>query len=272
MHVLHVIRIGGVLDDHLRVHLDPVDHPGVRVQRVVLVGLQFGQHRGLPVRRAAVTLVPHQDEAVPLRAGVRADADVLLAADLAVRDQRIRAVAVPAPAVPRADDPLTLDGAADSHVRPEVLAVGVEHVELPGLGAEDHQFLAEVVGPFHLARGQLGGESDDEPARREPIRREADAAWPEFTLRRIVWCPQPSPPLLSPSARTTGQVTTCPLPIFTILGILGQGHESRSATDEDGGCPRRFRSTCQILRCGRTVFPTICSPSCAASGRSFTTS
>ena len=67
VHVLHVIRVGGVLDDHLRVHLDPVEHPTVRVQRVVLVGFQFGQHRRLPVRRPAVPLVPDQDEAVPLQ-------------------------------------------------------------------------------------------------------------------------------------------------------------------------------------------------------------
>src|SRR4029078_3369094 len=105
------------------------------LMRWVGVGcLTLGQRGSLPVRRAAVTLVPHEDEAVPLHAGVRADADVLLAADLAVRNQRIRAVAVPAPAVPGTDDPFTLDGAADSHVRPEVLTVGVERIERTGLG------------------------------------------------------------------------------------------------------------------------------------------
>ena len=89
------------------------------------------------------------------------------------------------PAVPRADDVLALDGAADPHVRAEVLAVGVEHVELAGLGAEDHQFFAEVVGALDLTGGQLGGEADDEPARREPVFRKADPACAEFPFRRV---------------------------------------------------------------------------------------
>jgi len=165
--------------------LDPVEHSAVRVQRVVLVGFQLGQHRRLPVRRPAVPLVPHQDEAVPLRDRVGLDADVLLAADLAVRDQGIGAVAVPMPAVPRADDVFALDGAADAHIRTEVLAVGVQHVDLSRRGAEDHQLLAEVVRALDLAGSQFGGESDDEPPGREAVCRQADAAWPEFALRRI---------------------------------------------------------------------------------------
>src|SRR6185503_6046981 len=165
------------------------------------------------------------------------------------------------------DDPFTLDGAADSHVRPEVLTVGVEHIELTGLGPEDHQFFAEVVGPFHPARGELGGESGDEPPRREPIRRETDAAWPEFTLRRI--CAVRNH-LRHCSLRPHSQQGRSPN--LSVAYFYYFRHSRSRSTKRGCGCPPRFRSTCQILRCGRTVFPTICSWSCAATGRSFTTS
>ncbi len=145
VHVLDVVGVGRVLDDHLRVHFDPVEHPAVRVQRVVLAGFQFGQRRRLPVRRASVAFVPDQDEAVPLHGRVGADADVVLAADLAVRDQRVAAVTTPLPAVPGADDVLALDRAADTHVGAEVLAVRIQHADLAGRGAEQHQLLTEVV-------------------------------------------------------------------------------------------------------------------------------
>ena len=185
VHVLHVVRVGGVLDDHLRVHLDPVDHLGVRVQRVVLVGFQLGQHRRLPVRGPAVPFVPHQDEAVPLHAVVGADADVGLAADLAVRDQRVGAVAAPSPAVPGADDVFALHLAADGQVGAQVLAVGVQHVHLAGLGAEQHHFLAEVVRTLDFTDGQVGRERDDEPSRRKPVRRYRDTRT-ELFVRRVV--------------------------------------------------------------------------------------
>ena len=111
---------------------------------------------------------------------------LLLAADLAVRDQRVGAVAPPLPAVPGADDVFALDGATDAHVGAEVQAVGVEHVHLAGLGAKQHQFLAEVVHPLDLTGGQFRGEADDEPARREPVRRQRYAGRTELTFRRIV--------------------------------------------------------------------------------------
>ena len=101
---------------------------------------------------------------------------------------------------------LALDGAADAHVRAEVLAVRVEHVDLPGRGAEDHQFLAEVVRALDLAGSQLGGEADNEPAGREAVRRKADAAGAEFAFRRIDGrVVESCPSLPSPSARTPGR-------------------------------------------------------------------
>ena len=175
VHVLDVIRVGGVLDDHLRVHLDPVDHLGVRVQRVVLVGFQLGQHRRLPIGGPAMPLVPDQDEAIPLHSVIGADPYVGLAANLAVRDQRIRAVAAPAPPVPGADDVLALHGATDAQVGAQVLAVRVQHVHLAGLGAEQHQLLTEVVGALDFTGSQVGSEGDDEPPRREAVLRQRNA-------------------------------------------------------------------------------------------------
>ena len=64
-----------------------------------------------------------------------------------------------------------------------------------------------------------------------------------------------------------GQVRPCPSSIVTILSILGQGQPN-----EEPACPRPLRSICRIPPCGGTDFPTSCSPSCAASGRSSTTS
>ncbi|CAG7041751.1 hypothetical protein PICSAR181_01158 [Mycobacterium avium subsp. paratuberculosis] len=186
VHVLDVVGVGGVLDDHLRVHLDPVDHLGVRMQRVVLAGFQLRQHRRLPVRGPAVPLVPGQHEAVPLHARVGADADVVLAADLAVGNQRVAAVAAPLPPVPGADDVLALHGAADAEVGAQMLTVGVHHVHPPRRGAEQHQLLAEVVRALDLAGGQVGSERHDEPARREPVGRQCDAGLPELPLRRIL--------------------------------------------------------------------------------------
>ena len=69
------------------------------------------------------------------------------------------------PAVPRADDVLALDGPADPHVGAEVQAVGVQHIELAGLGAEDHQFFAEVVRPLDLAGSQL----EAKPTMNQPV-------------------------------------------------------------------------------------------------------
>ncbi len=182
VHVLNVVRVGGVLDDHLRVHLDPVEHLGVRVQGVVLVGLQLRQHRRLPVRRPTVPLVPGQHEAVPLHARIGPDADVVLAADLAVGNPRIAAVTAPLPPVPRTDDVLALHGAADGEVGAEVLAVGVHHMNLARLGAEEHQLLTEVVRALDLTGSQVGAEGDDEPARRETVGRQGDAGLPELSF------------------------------------------------------------------------------------------
>src|SRR6202044_3683980 len=78
-----------------------------------------------------------------------------------------------------------LDGATDTHVGAEVLTVRIEYVHLAGLGAEQHHFLAEVVHPLDLAGRQVRGEADDEPSGRESVRRQADAAGPEFAFGRI---------------------------------------------------------------------------------------
>jgi hypothetical protein len=129
--------------------------------------------------------MPDQDEAVPLGAVIGADADVVLAADLAVRDQRIGAVTAPAPAVPGADDVFAFDRAADAHVGAQVLTVGVQHVQFAGLGAEHHQFLPEVVRSLDVAGSQLRSETDDEPSGRESVGRQADAARPELAFRRV---------------------------------------------------------------------------------------
>ena len=240
-----MIRVRGVLDDHLRVHLDPVEHAGVRMQRVVLVGLEFGQHRRLPVGCPAVAFVPHQDESVPLRARIGPHADILLAADLAVRDQRIGAIAVPMPAMPRTHDVLALDGPADPHVRAEMLAVRVQHMHLPGLGAKQHQLLTEVMHPLHLADRQVRREPDDEPARRE---RYGDSPIPPGPNSRSDGSLDESATVFVTArsipdtvgyrcVRTVRAIPAydpafeiCrPLPIFTILGILGQGRR-----DKDG--------------------------------------
>src|SRR5262249_36908953 len=88
-------------------------------------------------------------------------------------------------AMPWTHDLFALDGAADAQVRPQVLAIRVEHVDPPGLGPEDHQLFAEVVGAFHLPGSKIRGESHDEPPRREPVWRQPDSTGPEFPFRRI---------------------------------------------------------------------------------------
>ena len=113
---------------------------------------------------------------------VGADAHVVLAADLAVRDQRVGAVAAPLPPVPGADDVFALHRAADAHVGAEVLTVGVQHVHLAGLGAKQHHLLAEVVRTLDLTDGQVGCERDDEPPRREPVGGQGNAALTELAV------------------------------------------------------------------------------------------
>ena len=45
VHRADVVRVGRVLHDHLRVHLHPVDHARVRVDRVVVAALELGNAR-----------------------------------------------------------------------------------------------------------------------------------------------------------------------------------------------------------------------------------
>ena len=180
VHVLHVVRVGGVLDDHLRVHLDPVEHPGVRVQRVVLVGFQLGQHRRLPVRRAAVPLVPDQDEAVPLHASGRCgcgrcscsrscctgSAHWCRRPATASRARGRRCSRLP----PCRRRPCWRRGAGSR--RP---------AHAPGRTAvrNMHQFLTEVVRALDFDRrpGRMP-KADDEPARREAVGRQRNAGDP----------------------------------------------------------------------------------------------
>ena len=87
--------------------------------------------------------------------------------------------------MPRADDVLALDGAADPHVGAEVLAVRVQHMHFAGLGAKQHHLLAEVMHPLDAAGRQIRGEADDEPSGRETVGRQADAGRAEFPFRWV---------------------------------------------------------------------------------------
>ena len=266
---LHVIRVGRVLDDHLRMHLDPVHHPRVRVKRVVLVGFELGKHRRLPVGGPAVALVPHHDEAVPLLRRSR-----ILIFTFCLQPILLYGISafVPSPrhspAVPRADDVLTLDGAADAHVGAEVLTVGVEHVDRAGLGAEDHQFFAEVVGALDLAGSQLRGEADDEPAGREPVLRQADPAGPNSRSDGSIVESEIVSVMPTPSARTIRAGQT-----LSIVYCYYFKH-SRSRTAKPGAAHAHDHASRFVgFRLVAERFSRrVSSPSCVASGRSFTTS
>ncbi|CNH10828.1 Uncharacterised protein [Mycobacterium tuberculosis] len=186
--------------------------------------------------------MPHHDEAVPLRGRVGADAHVGLAFDLAVGNLGVGAVTAPPPPVPGADDVLAFHFAADAHVGAQVLAVGVHHVHLAGFGAEYHQFLAEVVGALHVTGGQVGGEGDDEPSRREPVLRQRDARsellvrWIHARIRSRVRnriChealrfPRGRAQLGRPSTRRSSTARS----IFTILSIERQRAADRPVSD-----------------------------------------
>jgi hypothetical protein len=132
-----------------------------------------------------MAFMPDNDEPVPLLGGVALDLHVLLAADLAVRDQRVGAVSPPLPAVPRTDDVLSVDRAADADVRAEMLAVRVEYVHRPRFGSEHDEFLPEVVHALDLTHREVRGESDDEPAGGKAVGRQCDAGRTEFPLGGI---------------------------------------------------------------------------------------
>src|SRR5437588_13057157 len=97
------------------------------MQRVVVVALHLRYHWWSPVRLAAVAVEPHDDEAVPVHYRVAADLHVVLALLPAVRDERIRSIDVPLPTVPGALDLIAHDGATNSKVSAQVLAVRVRH-------------------------------------------------------------------------------------------------------------------------------------------------
>src|SRR6185369_4226913 len=87
---------------------------------------------------------------------------------LAVRNRRALAGrAVVRPAVERAAQAVSEHAAAFAEMRAEVRAVRIEHVRLAGAPAEKHQVFPEVVDALDLARDELLGPLDGEPAVRD---------------------------------------------------------------------------------------------------------
>ncbi len=176
-----VERVGAVLRDHLRVRLDPVHHPHVGRDRVVVGLLELVEVGGageLPQRRAPETVVPDHHAAVPLVQRPHLQLEVLLAPLRAVGDQRVAALAAPVPSVPRADDVLPVDGALHPEVAAEVQAVGVARVEPAGLPSPQDDLATEVLDRLHLAASDLVAPGDLEPARRVPAPRERQGRRP----------------------------------------------------------------------------------------------
>ena len=150
----HLLAAGGHVElDHL------VGQP---------LGVEELGHLGHVVERLALLeVVPGPDHLVALDARVRADP--CLARDpihVAVGDLvALAAVAVVAPTVERAADAVALDPTADPEVGAQVGAVGVDHVRAAILAPEQHDVLRRTPGiGAHLARGQVTGLGDDEPA------------------------------------------------------------------------------------------------------------
>ncbi len=165
MHRGDVVRVSRVLHDHLGVDLDPVEHAGVRVQRVVVPRLQLGDVGQAPRRLATVAVEPHEHHAAPLDGRIGADPYRLLATLLRVRDQRVRPVRPPLPGMPGALDLVAHDAAADADVATEMLAIRVHDGHRARLAPEADQLATEVVEGLERSRRHVGRVRHDVPAR-----------------------------------------------------------------------------------------------------------
>ena len=117
----------------------------------------------LPRRGVAGGVVPHEHQPVLLHD--RPDAERLRAVGLVlVGDGGVVAVGAPLPPVERALHAVADDLAAVADVGAEVLAVGLQDVQLAVLVAPGHEVLAEVLQGPDLAGGELRRPADLPPA------------------------------------------------------------------------------------------------------------
>ncbi len=131
-----------------------------------LVVAQLGNIGHFVERLAAVTVVPRPDHLVALEARERTHLRLRRnAIHIAVRDLgAFAARTVVEPAVERATNASTFDAATRAEVRPQVRAVGLDHVRCAVGGAEQHDVAAEHVHRARLAGHEVTRFGDDEPA------------------------------------------------------------------------------------------------------------
>ena len=166
VHEFEMREIDTVFEHVLRMQLQGL--PIQPLLRVVVLGAAAVAERGEDVRRVEIRLtaldvVPDVDRGVALHHGVGADATAPVGPVL-VGNADVSALLTPLPAVERALQHLADDRAAITQMRTEVLAVGVHHGELTGLGPPRDHLLPEVLHRVHVAHTDLVGPGDLEPA------------------------------------------------------------------------------------------------------------
>jgi len=138
-------------------------------QRVILGLLEL---RHLPHGRAAREVMPDHDDVVALDRRPQIDRGLGRRRGERYLDA-FAAAGLEFPEVERAADGLPFHLAAIAQMRPQMRAIRVGHHRLAGLGAEDHQLLAEILDPPDVAGLQVPAEGDHEPAGGKAGEREA---------------------------------------------------------------------------------------------------
>ena len=172
-------HVGGTVDIAEMRHVDAVfSHVLDRAPDVPFVDVEIGPVRvgafrqvlHFEQRRDILRVIPRPDPAVRLGnvPGARALALDLRRDRLGIRDVLHHAfVAVITPGVERAFQQVAVNLAAVPHVRAQVLAIGVQHPDLPVLAPPHGQVLREIAQRLDLAHGQVLGQGNRIPAERD---------------------------------------------------------------------------------------------------------
>src|SRR5688572_18061114 len=157
---MKVGRIDRIFGHLLVVRFDLPAPSLVRCPDLVLV---FLVDRNVPFGRLALHVMPNEDEPVYLL-HVPDGLDLRLGRDvLRIRHLDALTRAVELPRVEGTLDTIADHLAAETEVRSEMRAIGVEHVRLPVFAAEEHHVFAEIMKGQDAAGSKLIGVGHLEP-------------------------------------------------------------------------------------------------------------
>eukprot|EP00042_Codosiga_hollandica_P029292 m.161042 g.161042 ORF g.161042 m.161042 type:complete len:316 (-) comp53035_c0_seq1:144-1091(-) len=166
--------------------LDVAVHRVLRFTAASHLALQDAlNHRRMPVRFAALCIVPDEDVPVALEDGVALDAGAGRNM-IAVGNLHAHTRLVERPAVERAAQRIALDGTASGKVRTEMRTVRVQDGNFAGLRAENGELQAEAGDLLCLAAGNVPGVGNCEPSVGEDRRKVASAASPAHISRPLL--------------------------------------------------------------------------------------